>query len=102
MAAILTLYLILWSNSVILYMSVSLDTAHDPNGHVLSPLVDGLMVILYPVIADPPLSDGSVHCIVALLYVEVSFIHVMELGGFGSSKFSYKISCCLVIPYLQR
>ena len=103
MAVILTLYLILWSNSVILYVSVSsLDTLHDPDGHVLSPLVDGLMVILYPVISDPPLSDGTVHCIVALLYVEVSFIHVMELGGFGSSKFSYKISCCLVIPYLQR
>ena len=27
------------------------------------------MLILYPVIADPPLLDGTVHCIVALLYV---------------------------------
>ena len=98
MAAILTLYLILWSNSVILYINVLFGVGHDPDGHVL---VDGLMVILYPVIIDPPSSDG-VHSIVALLYVKVSFIHVMELGGFGSSKFSYKISCCLVIPYLQR
>ena len=26
-------------------MSASLDTVHDPNGHVLSPLVDGNSVI---------------------------------------------------------
>ena len=49
---------------MILYINVSLDVLHDE--HVL---VDGLMVILYPVISDPPLSDGTVHCIVALLYV---------------------------------
>ena len=46
---------------------VSPDTAHDPVLH--DPLGGGLMVILYPVISDPPLSDGAVHCIVALLYV---------------------------------
>ena len=64
-------------------MSVSLDTVHDPNGHVLSPLVDGLMIILYPAISDPPLSDGTVHCIVALLYVVDCTDTV--LGALGSS-----------------
>ena len=29
----------------------------------------GLIVILYPVMSDPPLSDGAIHCMVALLYV---------------------------------
>ena len=40
------------------------------------------MLILYPVIADPPLSDGSVHCIVALLYVaDCTDIVSGALGG---------------------
>ena len=69
---------------MILYIDVSLDTVHDPNGHVLSPLVDGLMVIWNPLIsADPSLSDGPVHCIVALLYVVDCTDTV--LGALGSS-----------------
>ena len=67
---------------MILYINVSLDTTHDE--HVL---VDGLMVILYPVISDPPLSDGSVHCIVALLHVvECTDTVSGALGRLISSK----------------
>ena len=65
---------------MILHINVSLDTTHDE--HVL---VDGLMSILYPVISDPPLSDGSVHCIVALLYVVDCTDTVSGALG-GSSK----------------
>ena len=64
-----------------LYINVSLDTLHDE--HVL---VDGLMVIVYPVISDPPLSDGTVHCIVALLYVVDCTDTVSGALG-GSRKF---------------
>ena len=50
-----------------MYCKVSPDTVHVP---VLHDVLDGgQMVIVYPVIFDPPLSDGTVHCIVALLYV---------------------------------
>ena len=44
----------------------------------------GLMVIRYPVISDPPLSDGTVHCIVALLYV-VDCTDTL-LGALGGSS----------------
>ena len=77
---------------MILYINVhvSLDTTHDE--HVL---VDGLMVILYPVISDPPLSDGTVHCIVALLYVVDCTDTVSgALGGLISSKL------CLVYEHI--
>ena len=70
---------------MILYINVSLDTLHDE--HVL---VDGLMLILYPVISDPPLSDGSVHCIVALLYVVDCTDTVSGALG-GSSKLYYLV-----------
>ena len=50
-----------------MYCNISLDTLHIPVLQV--PLGDGLIVILYPVMFDPPLSDGVVHSIVALLYV---------------------------------
>ena len=69
-----------------LNISVSPDTVHDPVGHVPSLLGGGLMVIVYPVISDPPLSDGAVHSMVALLYVEDSCIQITELGGLESSN----------------
>ena len=51
-------------------------------------LVDGLMLILYPIIADPPLSDGSVHCIVALLYVADCTSTDTVSGALGRSVYS--------------
>ena len=67
-----------------MYCKVSPDTV------VLHDTLVGLMVILYPVISDPPLSDGSVHCIVALLYVVDCNDTVSGALG-GSSKFNFII-----------
>ena len=64
-----------------MYCNISLDTLHIPVLQV--PLGDGLIVILYPVMFDPPLSDGVVHSIVTLLYV-VDCTSI--LGGLGGSK----------------
>ena len=63
-----------------MYCKVSPDTVHVPVLH--DTLGGGLMVILYPVISDPPLSDGTVHCIVALLYVvDCTDTLLRALGG---------------------
>ena len=62
-----------------MYCKVSPDTV------VLHDTLVGLMVILYPVIADPPLSDSTVHCIVALLFVMDCTDTVSGALG-GSSK----------------
>ena len=83
---------------MILYINVSLDTTHDE--HVL---VDGLMVILYPVISDPPLSDGTVHCIVALLYVVDCTDTVSgALGGSSKLLFNYEHKLFLTCKYSNR
>ena len=46
------------------------------------------MLILYPIIADPPLSDGSVHRIVALLYVADCTSTDTASGALGGSVYS--------------
>ena len=54
------------------------------------------MAILYPVISDPPSSDGSVHRIIALLYVVYCTDTVSGALG-GSSKlclvYEHKLHC---------
>ena len=68
-----------------MYCKVSPDTVHVPVLH--DTLGGGLMMILYPVISGPPLSDGSAHCIVALLYVvDCTDTLLGALGGLGSTK----------------
>ena len=72
-----------------MYCKVSPDTVHVPVLH--DTLGGGLMVILYPIIFDLPLSDGSVHCIVALLYVVDCTDTVSgALGGSSTLYFSYE------------
>ena len=71
-----------------MYCKVSPDTVHVPVLH--DTLGSGLMVILYPVISDPPSSDGSVHCIVALLYV-VDCTDTLSGALGGSNKLNFRV-----------